>query len=163
MGNFLRLFGFFALGLATLNTFATEAEIQVADPWVQAAPPSAKVLAAYLEIKNNGEKPQTLSGISSPAFGQVEIHRTTTRGNIARMEHLKELVIPPHSSVAIKPGGMHLMLMGGKNPLRAGDQVPMTLIFKSGAEVAISAAVRSMQEEDAGNHQHADHTKHQHH
>ncbi|TXT24298.1 MAG: hypothetical protein FD134_1613 [Gallionellaceae bacterium] len=163
MGNFLRLFGLLALGLAASSTFAGEAEIQVADPWVQAAPPSAKVLAAYLEIKNNGEKPQTLAEITSPVFGQVEIHRTTTRGNIARMEHLKELVIPPRSSVAIKPGGMHLMLMGGKNPLRAGDQVPMTLIFKNGEKIAISAAVRSMQEEDAGNSQHADHSKHQHH
>ena len=163
MGNFLKLLTFLTLGIVSLGARADSAEIQVLDPWVQAAPPAAKVLAAYLEIKNNGEKPQTLAGITSPAFGQVEVHRTTTRGNIARMEHLKELVIPPHASVAIKPGGMHLMLMGGAKPLQAGDQVPMTLIFKSGEKVAISAAVRSMQEEDAGNPQHADHSKHQHH
>lgn len=163
MGNFLRFFGLLALGFASAGTFASEPEIQVVNPWVQAAPPSAKVLAAYLEIKNNGEKPQTLAEISSPAFGQVEIHRTTTRDNIARMERVKELAIPPRSSVMIKPGGMHLMLMGGKKPLQAGDQVPMTLIFKSGEKLTISATVRSMQEEDAGNNPHADHSKHQHH
>lgn len=161
MGNFLKLVISLALGLAALSARAGGAEIQVLDAWVQAAPPGVKVLAAYLEIKNTGEKPQTLVGVSSPAFDQIGIHKTVMHGNMAHMEHLKELAIPPRASVTMKPGGLHLMLMDGKKPLSAGDQVPMTLVFKNGDKAAFTAKVRSGQAEDTGS-QHADHSGHKH-
>lgn len=160
MGNFLKLFVSLALGLAALSARADSAGIQILDPWVQAAPPNVKVLAAYLEIKNNGEKPQTLVNIASPAFGQVEMHRSVMHGNMAHMEHQKELTIPPRASVVMKPGGMHLMLMDAKKPLHIGDTVPMTLSFKNGAKAAFTATVRSGQSEDAGGHQHTNHAGH---
>ena len=149
--------GFFAL-----NAVA-EGDVQVQDPWVLAAPPNAKVLAAYLEIKNNGEKPRILTGVSSPAFGQVGIHQSIMHGNMVHMEQLKELNIPAHSSVALKPGGLHLMLMDAKKPLRVGDQVPMTLTFQSGEKIAITAMVRASQTEGMEDHQHMDHSMHDHH
>lgn len=163
MGNFLRHIIFLALGLAALSARADSAEIQILDPWVQAAPPNVKVLAAYLEIKNHGEKPQLLVNISSPAFGLVEIHRSVMHGNMTHMEHQKELAIPPRASVTMKPGGMHLMLMKAIKPLRTGDVVPMTLTFKDGEKAEIAAPVRSGLAEDAGGHQHDSHAGHNNH
>lgn len=162
MGNFLKLVISLALGLAALSARAGGAEIQVLDPWVQAAPPNVKVLAAYLEIKNAGDKPQTLVAVSSPAFDQIGIHKSVMHGNMAHMEHLKELAIPPRASVMMKPGGLHLMLMDGKKPLSIGDQVPMTLVFKSGEKAAIKAVVRSGQAENPGSAEHTDHSGHKH-
>lgn len=135
-------------------------DIQIQDPWVQAAPPSAKVLAAYLEIKNNGKKQQVLTGVSSPAFGQIEIHRSVIHENMAHMEHLKELAIPSNASVAMQPGRLHLMLMNAKKPLKAGDQVPMTLIFGSGEKIAVTAIVRSGKTGGTEDHRHMDHSGH---
>jgi len=148
------MFGFFALSASA------DGDIQIQDPWVQAPPPNAKVLAAYLEIKNNGEKPRILTNVSSPAFAQVGIHQSVMHGNMVHMEQLKELNIPPHASVALKPGGLHFMLMDAKKPLRVGDQVPMTLTFQSGEKVAVTAVVRSGQVEVMADHQHMDHSGH---
>ena len=150
------------LGLAALSASAGS-DIQIRDPWVQAAPPSVKVLAAYLEIKNDGKKQRVLTDVSSTAFAQVGIHRTVMHGNMAHMEHLKELAVPPNASVVLQPGGLHLMLTDAKKPLNTGDSVPMTLTFKDGEKVAVQATVRSGQKEDMGDHQHMDHSGHMNH
>ena len=81
-------------------------------------------------------------------------------GNMAHMEHLKELTIPPQASVVLKPGGLHLMLTDAKKPLNIGDQVPMTLTFKNGEKIAVKAIVRSGQTRVMEDHQHMDHSGH---
>jgi len=147
------------LGLVASSAFAG-GEIQVKDAWVQAAPPGVKVLAAYLEVKNNGKQQQVLTGVSSPAFGKIEIHRSVIHGNMAHMEHQKELPIPPNASVLLQQGGLHLMLMDAKKPLNSGDQVPMTFVFGNGEKIAVSATVRSGKMEGMEDHQHMDHSAH---
>lgn len=148
------------LGLAGMDASAAGADIKVVDPWVLAAPPGAEMLAAYLEIRNDGGNPRILTSVSSPVFGEVSIHRSVMHGNMVHMEHLKELAIPPRASVALKPGGLHLMLMGARKPLRVGDQVPMTLTFQSGEKIEVTAAVRSGQTEGMEGHQHLNHAGH---
>lgn len=151
-----------ALGLAATGASA-DGDIQVRDPWVQAAPPNVKVLAAYLEIVNNGKNPQVLTGVSCPAFDHVGIHRSMMHGNMVHMEQIKELTIPPQASVALKPGELHLMLTDAKKPLKAGDQVPMTLTFQNGKKIALTAIVRSGQTGVTDDHQHMDHSGHDNH
>ena len=163
MGIFLETLIALMLGLVSLSAFAGGADIQIQDPWVQAAPPNVKVLAAYLEIKNNGEKPRILTNVASPAFNEIGIHRSVMHENMAHMEHMKELTIPPRASVVLKPGGLHFMLMDAKKPLRVGDSVPMTLTFKNGDKVAVAATVRAGQMEGMGDHQHMDHSEHMNH
>lgn len=162
-GAFLKTLIALLLGFAALSASAGGMDIQIQDPWVQAAPPNVKVLAAYLEIKNNGEKPRILTNVSSPVFDEVGIHQSVMHGDMVHMEHLKELTIPPHASVVLKPGGMHFMLTDAKKPLQIGDQVPMTLTFQSGEKIVVTAIVRSGQMEDMGDHQHMNHSGHENH
>lgn len=159
MKVFLKALMALALGFVATGASA-DGDVQIRDPWVQAAPPGAKVMAAYLEINNNGKKPQILTGVSSSAFDQASIHRSMMHGNMAHMEHLKELTIPPGASVALKPGGLHLMLTDAKKSLRVGDQISITLIFKGGEKIALTAAVRSGQTEETEDHRHMDHSGH---
>ena len=160
MGNFLKLIIFVVLSLITAGARAGDAGTQVVDPWVQAAPPSVKVLAAYMEIKNNGKKPLHLVSITSSDFGQVEIHRSVMHGNMVHMEQQKELVIPPNGSVTLKPGGTHLMLMKPRKALNTGDTIPIVLFFKNGEKISTTATVRSGPTEEASPHQHGDHSSH---
>jgi copper(I)-binding protein len=83
--------------------------------------------------------------------------------NMAHMEYLKELTIPPHASVVLKPGGLHLMLMDAKKSLQIGDQVPMTLTFHNGEKIVVTAIVRSGQMEGMEDHQHMNHSGHENH
>lgn len=147
------------LGFAALSASAGS-DIQIHDPWVQAAPPGVKVLAAYLEIKNSGKKQWVLNSVASPAFGEVGIHRSVIHGNMAHMEHLKELASPANTSVTLQPGGLHFMLMDPKKPLNEGDKVPMTLTFSNGEKIAVAAIVRSGKKEGMEDNQKMDHSGH---
>ncbi len=151
------------LGFASMGVSADGVGIQIQNPWVLAPPPNVKVMAAYLEIKNNGEKPRMLVNVSSPAFEQVGIHQSVMHGDMVHMEQLKELSIPSHASVMLKPGGLHFMLTDAKKPLSIGDQVPMTLTFQSGEKIAVTAIVRSGPAEGMEDHQHMDHSGHENH
>lgn len=157
-GFFMRTFVALMLGLAAMNASADD--IQILDPWVQAAPPNAKVLAAYMEIKNAGGNPRILVNVTSPAFDEVGIHRSMMHGNMVHMEQLNDLTIPPRASETLKPGGLHLMLTGVKKPLKIGDQVPLTLTFRSGEKIEVKAVVRSGQTGGMEDHQHMDHSGH---
>jgi len=151
-----------ALAFAVAAPFASaDGDIQIRDPWVQAAPPNAKVLAAYLEIHNSSKKPWTLSSASSPAFAHVSIHQSMMHGEMMHMEQVKELAIPAQGAVTLKPGGLHLMLTDAKKPLKVGDQVPLTLVFKNGKKIAVKATVRSSQADKMEEPQHQmDHSGH---
>ncbi len=78
---------------------------------IPAAPPGARMRAAYMELQNRTGEPIRITHVTSPDFGRVEIHETTTIDGIARMRQLEALEIPPQGSVRLERGGKHLMLM----------------------------------------------------
>lgn len=159
MRAILKILVALALGFAAPGASA-DGDIQIRDPWVQAAPPNVKIMAAYLEIHNSGKAPRILASVSSPVFEQVGIHRSVMHGNMVHMEHLNELAVPPQASAVLKPGGLHLMLTDAKKPLRIGDQVPITLLFKGGEKIQFMAAVRSGQAAGVEDHRPMDHSGH---
>jgi copper(I)-binding protein len=128
--------------LAPLACFG-ESNIRVDDPWVREAPPNVKVLAAYMIIENpTSEQRILISATASSSFKSVEIHKTVIKDGMMQMRHQPQLIIPPKSQVVLKPGSYHLMLMGLKKSLIAGDKVDLTLKFANGEEISIAAPVR---------------------
>jgi copper(I)-binding protein len=57
------------------------------------------------------------------------------------MQRLDSVEVPAGGKVEFAPGGLHLMLIGPKAPLAEGAAVPITLSFRSGAEIAVEAKV----------------------
>lgn len=131
-------------------------------PWVQAAPPNAKVLAAYLVLKNDGDQAQSLVAVSSPNFESVEIHKTVLRGDLAQMESAKELILPAGGTIELKPGGWHLMLIGPKKRFQLGDTIALRLQLKDGKTLLLNAPVRAAAAAQASGHDHAGHAQHAH-
>ncbi len=129
-------------------------DLTVADPWVREGPPNARVLAGYMVITNPSDRPETIVGASSPAFESIEIHRTVLEAGVARMVEQPRLLVPAGDQLALEPGGYHLMLMGAKRTLRAGDTVTVFLNLDGGREVSVEAAVRKG---DDGGHAHHHH------
>lgn len=160
MAIFLRALISVGLSLLAQGASAAAGEVQILEPWVQAAPPNAKVLAAYMEVTNGGAKTQVVTAVSSPLFERVEIHRTIVDQNMARMELLKEMTILPNATISLRPGGLHLMLIGARKRLQAGDAVPLNLTLKDGNALAVSATVRAAKTEERQALRNADHSKH---
>ncbi len=156
MGLLLNTLAAFVIGCFALTASADGGELHIQDPWVRAAPPTVNVLAAYFAVTNKDDNPRIITRVSSPAFERVEIHRSVMQGDMAHMAQQKELEIPPHGTVALEPGGLHLMLIGAIKPLHRDDSVPITLRFQNGEEIIINAPVRS------GRMGSMEHSKHMH-
>ena len=64
---------------------------------------------------------------------------------VAKMRPLKAgLEIKPSETVELKPGSFHVMFVGLKKPLIAGDHVKATLVSEKAGPINIEYDVRAM-------------------
>lgn len=125
---------------------AAQAQVTVTAPWVRATVPQQKATGAFMQLKS----PQAvkLVSVTSPVAGVAEVHEMRMDGQVMRMRAVKALDLPAGQAVELKPGSYHLMLMDLKNPVKEGDQVPLTLVFEGANQqretVQVSAPVRAL-------------------
>ncbi len=96
-----------------------------------------------MKIENKGTADQLVSA-SSPVAGEMQLHTMAMDGNVMRMREVKTIDVPANGSVELKPGGLHLMFMDIKTPLKAGEAVPVKLKFQKAGEVEIKVPVRDI-------------------
>ncbi len=125
-------------------------KIEVKDAWVREVPPTSKMSAAYMIIENKGKEADRLVDASNNVSEITELHETVE----GRMRRVKAIEIPAGGKVELKPGGLHIMLINLKKPLKEGDTVELTLKFEKSGEVKVQAPVRK----GMGGHMH----KHRH-
>jgi copper(I)-binding protein len=70
------------------------------------------------------------------------------------MRAVREIEIPAGAKVALKPGGLHVMLLDLKQPLVSGDRVPLTLTFARAGKVEVTVNVEPMVPVSDAAHQH---------
>ncbi|MBF0152313.1 MAG: copper chaperone PCu(A)C [Magnetococcales bacterium] len=144
----------------TSLAMAEESGMAVEKAWVREAPPAMQVTAAYMVLKNASAKPVVLTSVTTPDFAKVELHETVQHQGQAHMQAVKELSIPARGHVTLQPGGHHLMLIAPQKntPLRTGDQVSLTLTFKEGKPLTVTAMVKK--DIKSSSPTDADHTQH---
>lgn len=127
----------FALLLAACTHSQPRApEVAITGAWARATVAGESSAAAYLTLANRGDSDERLIQVSTP-IGRAGVHSTTMDNGVMRMRHVAVLVVPAHSTIEFKPGGMHVMITGVKQPLKAGTSFPLTLRFDvSGARTA---------------------------
>jgi len=65
-----------------------------------------------------------------------------TPDGVMQMRQVEEgLPIPAGGSLALAPGGAHLMLIGLDEPIHEGDQVTLTLEFANAAPIEVAVPV----------------------
>lgn len=133
-----------ALALSAGPTLAQEfkaGDVVVEKPWARATPKGAEVAGGYLDIQNNGATPDRLTG-GSADFATVEIHQMKSENGVMEMRQLKDgLDIPAHGSVALSPGGYHLMFTHLTHPLTKGESIKATLNFEHAGPVEVEFSV----------------------
>lgn len=133
-----------AILLASCSQRSEPPAINIVDAWARATAPGQTSTAVYFTIRNAGGEDKLLS-VASPA-GQASIHSTSMTGGIVRMRSVHELDIPAHSTVALKPGGTHVMLTGLKGGLANASLVPLRLTFAKSGDMKIVATVQAQDE-----------------
>lgn len=117
-------------------------DITIEEAWTRATPPGAEVGGAYLTLSNEGESDDRLLSATTPIAGQVEIHSMNMTDGVMRMRRLPDgVAIPAGETVKLAPGGMHIMLMGLKEPITQDKQVPLTLHFEKGGKIELELVV----------------------
>jgi periplasmic copper chaperone A len=112
---------------------------QIKDAWARATPGKAEIGAAYLTIESPID--DRLTGVSTPVAGKAELHEMTMQGGVMKMRPLAAVDLPAGRPVVLKPGEVHIMLVGLKQPLRAGESFALTLEFAKAGKRAVSVAV----------------------
>lgn len=141
------------LFLSFLSTAMAGSAVVVEAPWVREAPPVSTVLAAYMVLKNTGDTARTITAIDSPDFRDAQIHRTAVEDGVAKMLPVEQLQLPAGGSVALEPGGLHVMLFDPQRPLRDGDSVILLIHDSDGDSITIHAPVVRK----TGGHDHSHH------
>ena len=129
--------------------------VTVKDAWVRATAPGQKVAGAYMELVSRTH--MMLTAVTSPAAASVELHSTSMEEGVMRMRPVARIELPAGKPVKLAPGGLHIMLVDIKQPLKPGDKVPLTLTvqradFASRSVISVQAEVRNPGAEQA--HQH---------
>jgi periplasmic copper chaperone A len=130
---------------AVLAQSGGNAKINVEKPYARATPAGAMSGAAYMTLTNKTQTADRLTGASSDVAGKVQIHEMKVVDGVMKMREVAGgLAIPAGGSVVLKPGSYHVMLMGLKKPLVAGQSFPLTLTFAKAGNISVIVPVEAM-------------------
>jgi copper(I)-binding protein len=150
----LMAFAAFAATPASAHGYKVGA-LEVSHPWARETPPGATTGAGFLAVKNTGTTDDRLVAVEIADAAKVEIHQSLTEDGVARMRPLENgVALPAGQETALKPGGIHLMIIGLKGGLAQGDRVPATLVFEKAGRLAIEISVEEMGYGAAAEHSH---------
>jgi len=130
-----------ALALMLAGPVLAGNPLLISEPWIRATPPGATAAAAYLVITNSGTVDDHLLQAHCDAAAEVMVHVTSLVNGVLEMGD-GALEVPAHGAARLVPKGSHLMLLGLKRPLRAGESVHLTLRFAHAGTIGLEVPVR---------------------
>jgi copper(I)-binding protein len=111
-------------------------DLRVHDPWARATIGISKTGAAYLTVMNQ------LIGASTSVAEKATLHRNVVdEDGVMKMRPVEAIEVPAGGDVKLEPGGLHIMLMGVHEPLKAGEHFPLTLTFERAGQVEITVPI----------------------
>lgn len=137
-----------ALVIAGLNatpTFAHDYELgklRVSQPWARATARHVPNGAVYMTLSIAGMTADRLIAVSTPVAKRAALHTLLMDKGIMKMRPVKAIEVSPGSPTSLEPGGLHIMLMGLKAPLKEGQLIPLRLTFARAGTLDIEALVQ---------------------
>ena len=138
-----------ALTLATCTAMAAHAHdfklgaIRIGHPYARATVAGQTTGVGFLKLDNAGAD-DTLLAATAAVASRVELHSMRMDGDVMQMRQVDAIALPAGKTVELKPGGWHLMFIGLKAPLKAGDKFPMKLKFERAGEVEVTVNIDAL-------------------
>jgi hypothetical protein len=114
--------------VVAVTAVAAHAEVSVKDVWVRATVPQQKATSAFMQL--SAPVDSRLISVATPLTPVAEVHEMKMEDGVMRMRRTTALELPAGKTVELTPGGYHVMLMDLKQQVKAGDTVPLTLVFE---------------------------------
>ena len=122
---------------------AAATKIQAVDAWARAGAAEMGNGAAYMILRNSGDTADRLVKAESDVAGAVELHKSSMEGGMMKMAPVENIEVPAKSQAELKPGGLHVMLIGLKRDLKAGEKIKLKLQFEKAGAQEVEAEVRN--------------------
>lgn len=120
------------------------ARVETLDAYVPEPPLGQTNAVLYMTLKNDEDAALQLVGVVCSFATHCDLHTHVHKDGRMAMQRVPSLELPAHSQTALRPGGLHMMLVGLKAPLRKGQQVELTLRYADGQSSMLSAVVRDL-------------------
>ncbi len=145
-----------AVAALLLTAQAYAADVTIDDAWARATAPGQENGSVGLVITS--AKDARLIAVTTPAAKFAEIHTMTMENGVMKMRQLEDLPLPAKQPVKLGPGGDHLMLFNLKKPLKAGEEIPLTLTIqfsdKRSEKINIKAQIKPLTAAQDNHHAH---------
>jgi periplasmic copper chaperone A len=149
-----KLIGAVALTLATFAAHAHEFKagaITIVHPYARATAAGQPTGGGFMKVANAGGNDKLLS-VSAEVSKSVELHEMKMEGDVMKMRQVEGIELQAGKTVELKPGGYHVMFIGLKAPLKAGDSFPVKLKFEKAGEVTVNVKVEAPGAEHGAKH-----------
>lgn len=133
-----------ATSLPALAADVTLGELTLSDAWTRATPPNAQAGGGFVTIANKGGDDRLVSAAANVS-AKTELHEMAVIDGVMKMRPMADgIAIPAGETVALKPGGLHVMFIGLNAPLKQGETVPVTLTFEKAGPVEVTFSVEKI-------------------
>jgi periplasmic copper chaperone A len=123
------------------------------DPWVRSNPNGLG--AAYLTITSPTDDRLVAAEVDPAIATSVEIHEVVqVDGRMLMRERGSGIVLTAGQAVELRPGGLHLMLLGMPEMLEIGTTLTLTLRFATAEPITVIAEVREGADDATSEMQH---------
>ncbi|QZA82395.1 copper chaperone PCu(A)C [Deefgea piscis] len=111
--------------------------------WTRATPPQAANAGVFMTI--NSKAADQLLSASSDLASKTEIHEMKMSDGVMKMRQMTAgLPIASNQTLTLAPGGYHIMLIGLKKGLVAGEKQALTLHFAKAGAITVTVDVKNI-------------------
>lgn len=132
----------------TANATATAGKaadvVSVENPFARAVPPGQPNSASFMTLVNTSDVDHSIKSASSPVAATVELHTHTNNNGVMEMRQVPQIDVPAKGRTELKPGGLHVMLIGLQQELKVGATAPITLTFEDGSTTTVDAPIQEI-------------------
>ena len=126
--------------LTATSTVHAQTTVKVEGAWARPTVQGQAAGGGFLKI-TGGAAADKLVSASAGVSKTVELHTMVMEGDVMRMREIGAIDVPAGKTVELKPGGLHVMFIGIRMPLKNGDSFPLTLRFEKAGEVKVEMKV----------------------
>lgn len=135
--------GLIALVLCGVSVPSWAGDIKGYEAYAYATAGSQKNGAVFMQLENQSDVDTKVLSAEAGVAEKVELHTHMMDGDKMMMRQVDGYDLPAGQHIVLHPAGHHIMLMGLREKLTAGDQFEMTLSFDHHDPIIVDVQVVS--------------------
>ncbi len=129
---------------AVINALTNTSAINIKNAYIREIPPGVPTSASFLTLQNVSNTEVSLTKVTGNIAKNIELHEHTHKDGMMEMRQVDKISIPANSSVELKSGGYHIMLIGLTRKIKSGDKIKLTLEFSNDTKKEITVEVKNV-------------------